>query len=523
LPGLTSQTRLVGVALAQAPGVRIVPHRPQPEDGARNTQEPGFWLTAHPLADPLPRSEEGAYERLERLGAGGMGVVYRAFDPRLKRLVALKMLTAGLFEPRRLALVRREAEALARLQHPHIVQVHALAGGAEGPMIVLEYVPGGTLEERLAHQRPSPGEAARLVAILARAVQAAHDAGVIHRDLKPGNVLMAPPVEGSGDNVLGGFPKVADFGLARLAEADVGATAAGAVQGTPAYMAPEQADGKTLLIGPKADVWALGVILYRCLTGRRPFLGASVVEVLDRIRTQPPPPLTDAGVPARLETICLACLDKDPACRPTAADLARRLEQFLEEVPAPGRTAGESTGEATAVQPIQPTGGGPGWRWAFALLLVAAAGPLVVARLWPAPERRGGPGGGERAALAAVLRVLHFPGGEARPPAGSAPTCRRATSATASASRWSCPGRPTPSCSPSTATARRSSSGRPTIRIEAIRCARRPRRTRSASPPTANRPTPSTTTAAGGCRCSPWWRRRRRCRPTARGGTAARN
>src|SRR5262249_55735234 len=152
------------------------------------------------------------YEDVVELGAGGMGVVYRARDARLGRLGALKMIRREAVTPERLARFRTEAKALASLQHPHGVQGHRREEPpGEAPLLVMEHVPGDTLEKRLKGRRLGPAEAARLVAILARAVQAAHAAGIVHRDLKPGNVLMAPPVEGNAGTVLGGFPKVSDF------------------------------------------------------------------------------------------------------------------------------------------------------------------------------------------------------------------------------------------------------------------------------------------------------------------------
>src|SRR5690348_2053083 len=195
------------------------------------------------------------YTILGELGRGGMGVVYRALQVDLNRPVALKVLKATAAGPNAIERFRAEAEAAARLRHPNIVQVYA-AGTWEGqPYFALEYLEGGTLARRLAGNPQPPAEAAALVEALARAVQHAHERGVVHRDLKPANVLL------SAD----GIPKVADFGLARRQEAGLG-TRTGDLLGTPAYMAPEQAAGRPHESGPATDVYALGAVLYECLT-----------------------------------------------------------------------------------------------------------------------------------------------------------------------------------------------------------------------------------------------------------------
>ncbi len=338
------------------------PHDPRTSSAPDDPEATGG---IDPPAGPAPLLVLTGYEALEKLAEGGMGVVYRAFDPLLKRHVALKMIRADLVLPDRLGRFRKEAEALARLQHPHIVGLYGWQEQAGQPVLVLEYVAGGSLEQRLTRQRLSLAESVRLVAVLARAVQAAHQAGVVHRDLKPANVLMAPPVEGNSGTVAGGFPKVSDFGLAYLASSDALAhqaapesapsllagddtrvTATGEVVGTPAYMAPEQAGGQLKQVGPPADVWALGVVLYRCLSGRMPFPGGNVLETIDWIKTRPPEPIWDhaPAVPEALVSLCLRCLDKDPARRPAAAELALHLEQLA----AGARLA---TGEPVRVPP----------------------------------------------------------------------------------------------------------------------------------------------------------------------------
>jgi WD40 repeat protein len=280
------------------------------------------------------------YELREVLGRGGMGVVYLAWQTGLHRPVALKMVLAGAHAgPQELARFRTEAEAVARLQHPHIVQVYD-AGQADGcPYLALEYVPGGSLARRLSGAPLPAREAARLAELLARAVQAAHDKGVIHRDLTPGNVLLARGDAAQGVR-LGGpeepdyyEPKVTDFGLAKLlAGAGPALTNTGAVLGTPSYMAPEQAAGEARAVGPATDVYALGAILYELLTGRPPFKAETPLETLQQVQAQEPVPPSrlQPKLPRDLTTVCLKCLQKEPVKRyPSAEALAEDLRRFL--------------------------------------------------------------------------------------------------------------------------------------------------------------------------------------------------
>jgi serine/threonine-protein kinase len=274
------------------------------------------------------------YEIEGVLGRGGMGVVYKAKHLALKRTVALKMILAGgqAGEQDR-ARFKAEAEAVARLQHPNIVQVFEVGEQAGHPFCALEFVDGGSLAQKLHGEPLSPREAARLVEELARAVHLAHARNVVHRDLKPANVLLAQD----------GTPKITDFGLARKLDADSGVTQAGAIMGTPSYMAPEQAGGQAHEAGPPADVWALGAILYECLTGRPPFRGACVLETLEQVRSREPaaPRSLNAKVPRDLETVCLKCLRKEPERRyASAAELAEELARFLRGEPVQARSVG---------------------------------------------------------------------------------------------------------------------------------------------------------------------------------------
>jgi WD40 repeat protein/tRNA A-37 threonylcarbamoyl transferase component Bud32 len=301
-------------------------------------------LKQHPAGgDPPSAPEEGAaapppsvpgYELLAELGRGGMGVVYKARQTSLGRLVALKLLLHGArasdVERRRL---RAEAEALAQLQHPHIVQVFEVGEHDDLPYLALELVEGHTLAQAV-HRTPQPSrETARLVEVLARAVHAAHERGVVHRDLKPANVLMTAD----------GVPKVTDFGLAKRLEGAEPLTRPGHVMGTPTYMAPEQADPRRGAIGPAVDVYALGTILYELLTGRPPFLGDTPLDTLLLVvREEPVPPTRlRPRVPRDLETICLKCLEKEPVRRyASAAELADDLLRFVNGEPVRARPVG---------------------------------------------------------------------------------------------------------------------------------------------------------------------------------------
>jgi WD40 repeat protein/serine/threonine protein kinase len=302
------------------------------------------------------------YEVLRELGHGGMGVVYQARQVGLSRLVALKMLLAeAQTSTAALARFRTEAEAVARLQHPNIVQIYEVGERDGRPYLALEYVEGGSLARKVAGTPLSGRQGAELVETLARAMQVAHQHHIVHRDLKPANILlstqpkvlstelgMAAPssalsTQHSAPITL--VPKITDFGLAKLLDGAVGQTQSGGVLGTPPYMAPEQAAGKGQDIGPHTDVYALGAILYECLTGRAPFQADTPLETLQQVVGEEPMPPSRLRpkLPRDLETICLKCLQKEPARRyASAIALADDLHRFLNGEPIRARPVGRT-------------------------------------------------------------------------------------------------------------------------------------------------------------------------------------
>jgi serine/threonine protein kinase len=265
----------------------------------------------------------GDYELLQKIARGGMGVVYKARQKGLDRLVALKMVLAG---PKAsstdLERFAREARAAAALDHPNIVPVYDNGRHDGRPFFTMALVDGTTLQRWVEqHGPPPPREAVRLLRAVAEAVAYAHGQGVVHRDLKPHNVLLDRQ----------GRPRVADFGLARRAQEGEGLTQAGQVLGTPNYMAPEQALGLTAALGPVVDVYGLGGVLYFLLTGQPPFSGPTAVSVLRRVVDEAPAPPHEinANAPPELQAICLKCLEKDPARRyPSAAELGEALARW---------------------------------------------------------------------------------------------------------------------------------------------------------------------------------------------------
>jgi tetratricopeptide (TPR) repeat protein len=354
---------------------------------------------AHP-APPgeFPRLE--GYEILSQLGRGGMGVVYKAWHVPLKRLVAVKMLRSPEdAEPHELTRFRQEAEAIARLHHPHIVQIHEVGEQHGRPYLTLEYVEGGSLADRLDGTPWPARPAAELIQTLAQAIQHAHERGIIHRDLKPANVLLQKKDEGgrmkdekmpSADSSFilppsSFLPKITDFGLARvfIGGAD-SLTQSGQIMGTPSYVAPEQAGGRSRHVGPATDVYALGAILYELLTGRPPFKGETMLDTLQQVLYVEPVPPTQLQpkTPRDLETICLKCLRKDAGRRyASAADLVEDLRRFLGGEPILARPVGSME---------------RAWRWCrrrpavaslLALLIVVVLGAIAgLTALWQRAE-----------------------------------------------------------------------------------------------------------------------------------------
>jgi serine/threonine protein kinase/tetratricopeptide (TPR) repeat protein len=334
-----------------------------------------------------PPCLHAGYEILEQIGQGGMGAVFKARQAGLGRLVALKRLHAGARpKPEALSRFRREAEAVARLDHTNIVRIYEVGEQDGQPYLALEYVAGGTLKECLAGNPLVPTAAAALVATLARAIDHAHQQGIVHRDLKPANILLQNilttkdtedhrgkstdflPLRSSVSSVVKHCtPKITDFGLAKLVDQEQVQTQTGDILGTPGYMAPEQATGHSHAVGPAADIYALGAILYEALTGRPPFQGATMLDTLEQVRKQEPvpPARLQPKVPRDLDTVCLKCLEKAPRQRyATAGALAEDLQRVLD-------------GKPTLARPV------PAWEkaWKWARRRPAVAGLITLSGL----------------------------------------------------------------------------------------------------------------------------------------------
>ena len=269
----------------------------------------------------------GDYELLEEIGRGGMGVVYKARQESLNRTVALKLILAGQFASQQdLQRFHAEAEAAANLDHPGIVPIYEVGEQTGQHYFSMGYVPGKSLAEQIMDGPLPPREAAVCIEKLAEAVAFAHERGVIHRDLKPGNVFLDQ----------NGEPKVTDFGLAKRVGGEGDLTASGQVLGTPSYMPPEQASGKIDEITPRSDVYSLGAVLYASVTGRPPFQAANTLDTLMQVIEHEPvsPRVVNADVPQDLATICLKCLEKDPRKRyASASAVAEELGRYLRGEP----------------------------------------------------------------------------------------------------------------------------------------------------------------------------------------------
>jgi serine/threonine protein kinase/tetratricopeptide (TPR) repeat protein len=334
-PDQTAVIAAVFATLGRGPCLSSVPSQePLRSPSAPQETELGSELPRAGLSVAAVAALRAAgYEILGELGRGGMGVVYLARTLALNRPCALKMILAGVHaSAAATARFHAEAEAIARLRHAEIVQIYHV-GTADGlPYLELEYLPGGSLDRTLDGTPRPPAAAAQLVAILAGAIAEAHRQGIVHRDLKPANILLDSR----------GRPKVADFGLAKMLDSDDGLTKSCAVLGSPSYMAPEQAAGQAKQIGPAADVYALGAILYELLTGRPPFRAATALETLAQVKSAEPvrPSQFQPGLARDLETICLKCLAKEPGRRyATAAALGEDLERYLNGEPIVARPA----------------------------------------------------------------------------------------------------------------------------------------------------------------------------------------
>jgi serine/threonine-protein kinase len=331
-------------------------------------------LVAVPHPADLP--EVPGYRMEALLGRGGMGVVYRAWHLRLNRAVALKMLLAGpCARPEELERFLREAEAVAALRHPNIVQVYDVGDVDGRPYFTMEFIEGGNLGEQIQGVPQPARQGAALVATLADAIHAAHQNGIVHRDLKPGNILLTAD----------GTPKVTDFGLARRLQGEGGLTLSGVPMGTPSYMAPEQARGNKGAVGPATDVYALGAILYELLTGRPPFRAESATATLQQVvADEPVPPARlNPRVPRDLQTICLKCLYKESHKRYGSAQaLAEDLRRFERGEPIKARPVGSLERAVRWVRRRPALAGA----LASGVLLASA---LVVTVLWWYGQRTG--------------------------------------------------------------------------------------------------------------------------------------
>src|SRR5881409_48100 len=328
-------------------GATIPPNSPQQSCGAclletgLGSVEPEREVNADPstplrtsLASSPMLMDFGDYELLEQIGRGGQGVVFRAHQKSLNRTVALKVISLGQWASEaHVKRFRREAEAAARLEHPQIVPIYEIGERDGSCYFSMKFVEGGQLDALVKSEPLSPRRAAKLLVKIARTVQFAHEHGILHRDIKPGNILLDKE----------GEPHLTDFGLARLLEQKSTITNSFDVLGTPSYMAPEQAVGNNAAVSSVTDVYGLGAVLYQLLTGQPPFAGGTTYETIKLLLdTEPRPPrLLNPKIDRDLSTICLKCLEKDPQRRYSSAlALAEDLERWLKHEPIQARHTG---------------------------------------------------------------------------------------------------------------------------------------------------------------------------------------
>ncbi len=326
------------------------------------TTEPAATLAIGPEAFARVRYF-GDYELLEEIAHGGMGVVYKARQVSLNRIVAVKMILAGqLASEAEVKRFRTEAEAAAQLQHPNIVSIHEVGEHEGQQYFSMDFIVGASLAARIGKKPLAIGEAVQWMKTIAEAVHFAHQRGIVHRDLKPANVLLDEFDQ----------PRITDFGLAKRLDRGDQVTASGALLGTPDYMSPEQVAGRHDISGPASDVFSLGAMLYEMLTGRVPFRGSNLADTLSHILQDEPerPSRLNSRVPADLETICLKCLEKRPDGRyPTAGGLATDLGRFLNH-------------EAISARPVSASRQVSRWLMGHPQVLAAVGSGLLLALLW---------------------------------------------------------------------------------------------------------------------------------------------